>query len=625
MATDTSPTTQPEEQAGAEIVEVTPVPANGKSNKPLIAGITAMMLLFGVVVGGFWAYNRFLSPPAVSPGRVLPPNTLAYVTIELATGESQKKAFDEIRHAFESQPGFGEAVAQLTGEASDVIGADSSSSTSPALSDFDALSSYLGSSITLALLPPNTDDLESLGYASSGEAEGEIIDVLKRSVVGLVDLDFNPLNKKGPLADLKRQTEDGAIVDVAEKYRGIEIRRYVTDTITLYFSLLTDTSTAVIGADPEPVRAVIDQFALDEGLKYDPTHKALLADLPPERVATVYVNLTEISRQIRLTRDFPEAASPLEGRGAWMAALSGKPDGLQINVVAQTEFEGAGKVLLGRQGIDIEVNPRAKPQVASLYDVPLDSLAFVVGTDLKSVVESALESFQSEGPQGLAQMESEFRDNTGLNLKRDILPLLGGDYIISISASGTMDNPVPALVSQLKLSPESRAKSGEVVPRLIQGVSNGSPVKETEDAGNRFYSLPASFNFAIALTDDRLIHVQDENGAEARERARTVAADAGKGFGGTDEWKAISKHLPVDSNLIAYADVKAMREVSERNMPEEQEREYRQIAPFLRPVRYILVGSANYPNIVDQAAQTKQPKPISKLRSHTVIFVGIEK
>ena len=619
MATDTSPTTQPIPQAGAETAEVISTATKGKSNKLLILGLTAMLLLFGVGVGGFWAYSRLIDPPTVSPGRVLPPNTLAYVTMNGSPSESQKKAFDEIRHAFESQPGFSEAWAELTGEASKAFDIDGSSPLSHLLSDFDLLNSYFGSNVTLALLTPATSDLEAL-RDSSNVAEGKMIDVLKRNIAGLVDLDFNSLNEKGPLADLKRQAEDGAIVDLVEKHRSIQIRRYITDTATLYFSLLTDTSTAVIAADPVPVRAVIDQFVLDEGLKYEPTYKALLADLPSERVATLYVNLTEISRQVRLTRDFPEIAHPLDGQGAWMVALSGKPDGLQINIVAQTEFEGASALLFGKQGIDIEVNPRAKPQVASLYDVPHGSLAFVLGTDLRSMAETALDSFRSEDPRSAAQVEAEIKEKSSLDLRRDILPLLGGDYIGSLSAGGTMDNPAAVIICQLKLSPDSRAKAGEIVPRLIEGASNGSTINETVDAGTRFYSLPASSEFAVALTDDRLIYVQDEHWGEARARAKLVAANAGKGFGGTYQWKAISKHLPVDSNLIGYADVKAIREMSERNMHEEQEREYRQMAPFLRPVRYILVGSANYSNMA-----TKEPKPVSKLRSHTVVFVGIEK
>ncbi len=604
-------TTQPEENTEAEALPITPpIAEKAKSNKPLIAGIMAMVLVFSVAVVGFWAYNKFLNSPAVSPGRVLPPNTLAYITIDPSPGESQKKAFDEITRAFEAQPGFKEAWAKLgdgaagSGVRDQWLG----------IGDFDSLSSYLGSNFTLGLLPPSTNDLERIRTASDGDEE--MLDVLKRNVVGLVDLDFNPLNKKGPLADLKRHSEDGVIVDVTEKYRDIEIRKYVSDTVTLYFSLLPDTSTAVVGADPEPVRTVIDQFVLDEGLKYDPVYKELLADLPYEQVVTIYVSLTEISHQLQLMQDFRDTAA-LEGTGAWMASLSGKPDGLQINIVAQTEFEGTGMLLFGRPGIDMEVNPRARPQVASLYDVPQDALAFVVGTDLKSTAQVALGSFRSEDPPGEAQMEAELKEKTSLDLKQDILPIIGGDYIVSLSASGTPDNPIPLFVSQLKLSPDSRSRALEVVPALMEAFSTGGAVVQTTEMGNSFY-VPASSNTTVVLASDRLIQIQDEDQTIAKEKARTVLAGIGEGFGGTDKWKAISKHLPVDSNLIAYADIKAIREIYERNMSEEEEGEYKQLSPFLRPAQYILVGSANYSNLA-----TKEPKPISKLRSHTVVFVGI--
>src|SRR5687768_14157368 len=69
--------------------------ATKKNNEALIVGIAAIVLVFGLLVGGFWAYNRFISPPAVSPGRVLPSNTIAYITVDPSPGEGQKKAFDE--------------------------------------------------------------------------------------------------------------------------------------------------------------------------------------------------------------------------------------------------------------------------------------------------------------------------------------------------------------------------------------------------------------------------------------------------------------------------------------------------------------------------------------------------
>ena len=48
----------------------------------------------------------------------MPANTMAYVTVNTSPNGTQKGALDKIRDAFESQPGFKDAWAKLTEQAS---------------------------------------------------------------------------------------------------------------------------------------------------------------------------------------------------------------------------------------------------------------------------------------------------------------------------------------------------------------------------------------------------------------------------------------------------------------------------------------------------------------------------
>ena len=193
-------------------------------------------------------------------------------------------------------------MANITQSLTGLMGAIPGTNATPQVSDLDTLSTYLGNSVTVALLPPSTDDLNKLKESSSSGGDISTVgsDILARNVVGIVDLDFNPLNKKGPITDLKQNADNAGKATLVEKYRDIEIRKFVTNTTEIYFTLLNGTSTAVVGVKPEPLHTVIDQFKDNKSLKDDATFKALSGQVPADRVATLYFNLTDLFQQAKL-------------------------------------------------------------------------------------------------------------------------------------------------------------------------------------------------------------------------------------------------------------------------------------------------------------------------------------
>jgi hypothetical protein len=582
---------------------------------PLIAGIAAVVLVFAVVVGGFWVYFNLFNRPAASVARVLPANTLAYITLDTSPDAAQKAALDKMKEAFESQPGFKEAWAKIANEATQA-GSDLglTSEATPEVTDFDTLGSYLGDNVTIAVLPPSTGDLEKL---QGDTGEGDVMDVVGRNVVGLVDIDFNPLNKKGPLVDFKKQTEQGAKAEVVEKYRDMEIRKYVTETTTLYFTLLSDTSTAVVGGKVEPVRAVIDQFKDDTGLRDDAIYKALSGQVPQERILTLYVNLTEVYKQAQIASpETFENSAVQKAEGAMLLTLSAQDGGMQLDVASEVDVQGAG----------VQINPNAKPEVATLSDIPADSLGFLVGTDLKSAIESALESLRTQGQaSGLnADMVipafNNFEQSTGLDLEADIIPLLGGDYALSVGttlprAAGA--DSVPSAAFQLKLNADNRPKAEQVLGTLLDKMLPEGRSNKLDVAGGSFYDLSdiGPEGIVVGITQDRLLMVYDPGSENAETAVKAVTDNLGKGIGSTEQWREVAKHLPRDSNSIIYLDIKGVREVVEDDFLGGNAEEYETtVAPFVRPFQYLLVGSA-----------TQATREGDRSRNHTVIFLGIGK
>lgn len=617
---------QPESSTPYAPPPVQPAPAvvvteqKKRSNPGLIVGLVVLALVVAGVGGAAYFLSRTINAPAVAVERILPANVLGYFSVNPALDGSQKVAMDKMKDAFQSQPGFKEAWNKITSQAMDLGSAAgmATPAATPAVGDLDALSSYLGGNLTIAMLPPSTDDLQKLKDASSNGGDmGKMgSDVLGRNVVGMVDLDFNPLNKKGPIADFKQQTGNGGKLELVEQYRGMDIRKYVTGTNTLYFALLDGSSTAVVGAKVEPLKLVMDGYKDNKGLKDSDNFKALSGQVPGERIASLYLNLTEIYKQLGFIA--PEASSSVQKvDGATLMTLSAKDDGMQVDIASQADF--ANNVT--GQNSSLNINPNAKPDVATLSDIPAGSLGFLLGTDLKSVIQTSLDAARKQGgdtAKAISSTEQQVQEATGKDLEKDILPLMGGDYALSASPAKA-DNPNPplsAVIFQMKIKPADRDKALEVLAALATKTTNDNAQK-FEDAGGTFYSLGAESPSTpvLGVTGDRMLFVMGTGADSARDQLGTITSGFGKGLGATDAWRATAKHLPTGSNLVGYLDVAALRNAAEQTMSGDSKQEYEQnAAPFLRPFKYILLGSSS-----------QAPATGTLSRNHTVFFLGISK
>ncbi|MDQ3931060.1 MAG: DUF3352 domain-containing protein [Chloroflexota bacterium] len=590
----------------APVAPVAPYMADGtvkrRSRVPVVAGVALLVLLAGAALAAFWLFNRVTNPPALAAERVLPSNTVAYVTINPSPEGSQKEALDTLRAAFESQVGFKQAWARLAAQ----MGSRAGGAIAPGTLDFSTFSGYLGNNLTLAVLPPSTVDLQKLKDAA-GSGEDALGDVMSRNLLGIVDLDLNPLNKKSPPPSAGTQTADISKAEVVEKYRQVEIRKYVTDTASLYFSLMEGTSTALVGLKVEPLRTAIDRFKEDTGLKDDTTFKELSGQAPQDRIGALYVNLGEVYRQARLSS--PETfnnSSPLqEVDGAMLVTLRAESDGIELDVRTRAYTEGAG----------VQINPGARPDVRTLGDIPVNSLGFLVGTDLKSTVQSVLDALRNQSPSSkeeLASTLTNMEQSTGLDLEKDLLPWMSGDYALSFTNPGPDDPRAVGTIFQLKLLPGDSEKAVRAVEQLA-GPQSNSESEKIEGAGGTFYSLSPSSSAVLGVGANRLMYLFGNDVAGPKERLAAVMSGLGKGIATTAQWRDIARHLPRESNILGYVDLTGVRHIAELDLREDSGYE-QDLAPFVRPLKYLLVGSASESGSSGRLA-----------RNRTVLFVGISK
>ncbi|MDQ5826424.1 MAG: hypothetical protein M3441_19710 [Chloroflexota bacterium] len=327
----------------------------------LVAGLVVLLLLVAGGAAAFFVLNRTVNRPAATVGQVLPLNALAYFSVDPVLDGTQKAAMDQLGEAFKSQPGFEEAWARITEQSVEMAGAgEAAENCASGMTDFGQMSSYLGNNLTIAMLPPSTTDLENL---QSGEEE--VGAVLSRNVVGMVDLDFNPLNKQGPAAELKTVTDNVANAELVEKYREMDIRKATICDSEVHFTLLDGSATAVLAADIAPLKVVMDQYKDKKGLETDARFTALQAKVPAARIATLYLNLTEIYKQAGFID--PAAAEAVQGaEGSMLITLSAENDGMRLDFASETDFTNN---MLGAS-MDVQLNPNAKPDVNTLSDIP---------------------------------------------------------------------------------------------------------------------------------------------------------------------------------------------------------------------------------------------------------------
>ncbi len=587
------------------------IPPKKRGGPGLIIGVVTLIVLIAAGAVGLTFFNKLANRPAVSVAKLLPANTLAYLTVDTNVSGKQKGALDKMKAAFESQPGFKEAWSKITKEAMDSTG-QSSGDASSGLSDFDSLAQYLGNNVTIAVFPPSTADLETLKN-SMGDTTSGAMDVMMRNVAGILDLDFNPLNKKGPISELKKQVDNFANAPLAEKYRDTEIRKYVTNTTTIYFSLLNGTSTVVVGGNVEPVHVMIDQFKDNKGLSEAAQFRTLSGQVPSDNIASAYVNLTEIYKDIELAQPDMFKNGATKADGAALITLSAQDDGMQLDVASEVDLDGTS----------VKVNPGAHPDASTLSDIPSGSLGFLAGTDLKNTVQSTLDMLrkQSKVSGGEDMVQSTLDDmekSTGLSLEKDVLPWMGGDYVLSATADGKDGEAVPSVVFQLKLSAADHDKAAAALDKLVKSTSNGAEQKLEVPEGT-FYAPSPEMGVVLGTTKDRLLIIYNIYNADvvasATAMIKTVLGDLGKGLGSTPQWKDVSKHLPNNSNAIMYLDITGIRTIAERVMPSDGKQEYEQsAAPFVRPFKYLALGSAASPGSEG-----------SLTRSHSILFLGISK
>jgi hypothetical protein len=447
----------------------------------LVVAVTALLVMVGagVVVG----YLLLFSDVPDRAARAAPADTAIYVNVYLQPSSGQKM---NLLALVEHLPGFRdpasveqkihEVAQRLLGQTGIDYAAD--------------VRDWLGAQVAIAL-------------ASSG-ALGSAPQTLLIAAV------------KDPIAaesEVPRLMARDGVAYRPETYRG---QRAMIGSGTSY-ALVHDL--LLVAGTPERLRAALDAEAdVAPSLADSPAFGAAMGTIPADHLASIFV---DAARAVSLG-----AGSHLGGYSTAALALTAHPDGLHLDGLAPFAADAASKAARGAFALGSRTSSLAAW-------MPTTTRAELVVFGLQQSLadlEAEMGTNPSFGPatDALNQLRAIAALGLGINLDRDLLPLLDGEVALAL----TRLDPA-AMRGQLLLRPSDSAAAEGALGRMRDGLAGrGSSVTISHAAGSTIttVTIPSIGRLAYAIADGVVILAFDPADVaaslEAHASGETLSRDA---------------------------------------------------------------------------------------------------
>jgi hypothetical protein len=476
----------------------------------VIALTTLIVLAAGTYLGAFVLLFSGVSDRAAS---LVPADAIAYANIYLQPSTSQQMRLGSLigrLPGFEDSSTIDEKIDEVAQNLLSSVGVDYRSDIRP----------WLGNQASIALLPAAEE-----GAQPSPVAFLAVTDETEAR------------------AALTRATAEAGAGPETVNHAGTDIT--VADETAWAFvdGLLVVSQTAT------GVEASIDARGGGASLADSAGFRDTMADLPPDHLASVYVDL---SRAAQLTGSTTE----LSGWSVAGAALLAEEGGLRLAGTAP--FDDAEATASAPAGVGLASEP------STLVEwMPADTQAEAVIFGVRQVIEDA-ESAAAASEEGqvltdaLATARTVAAFALGLDLDADVLPLL--DREVAIAVSEVRDG-VPA--GQVLLHPTDPDAAADVLARLTSSLEGLGATVSTLPGGERAQitavELPDLGSAAYAI-DDGVVIV----GLTADDVVAAMEAnESGDNLASTEAYAATFELAGERAGNELYLDVGALLEVTQ--------------------------------------------------------------
>jgi len=427
----------------------------------LVIALTTLLALVGAAF--LAAYLFILGAAADRAARLAPADTAMYATLYLEPSTSQRMRLGDLLGrlpGFADEAALEEKIDQITQNLLAGAGIDYRERVKP----------WLGGQLAVAIGVP-----------------AELTDVTDPSAVDTIVI-VEITDPAAAEASLQDQGRESGNPFAASDYEGVDLN-VATDGSG--FAIVEDM--LVLGSSAAALESVVDVSAGAPALADNTGYRAAMAELPPDHLASLYLDLGRIGGSVGVE-------SGMEGFTTASAVLVAEADGLHLD--GRAPFDAASADDAARAGFALASEP------SSLADwMPADTQAELVIFGIRQAIEQAeAAAAGTEGGQPLVDALTQVRAlaafGLGIDLDQDILPLL--DREVAVAVGSLADGGA----GQLLLRPTDPSTATDALGRVTERLeAAGAAVDREQHDGTEITTaeLPGLFAASYAQVDGVIV------------------------------------------------------------------------------------------------------------------------
>ncbi|XWK88195.1 MAG: DUF3352 domain-containing protein [Phormidium sp.] len=420
-----------------------------KNKSSLILTVTAIAAIINGGIAAYWVIMQEKSMQENLPvGAALIPQD-ALMALSVSTNERQWQQLREFGTS-QSQAGFEQSLAKLRDRFLTANGYNYQQHIQP----------WLGKQVTLAFLSPPKKTSEGkltkqiTPATESENSETEAPEPEKQSVVMVLPID-NPLQAKQILEQPQSPVNKNQWTQ--REYQGVAIKETKVNEDESYSTAVIDGRFLVVSTDTRGIDRVIDTYKGAASLANTPGYNEAVQKITDRQsFARLYVNIPAAAVAAKTAQEqlSPQALAQIQQQQGLASNIILESQGIRFKNISWLKPNSPRKY-------QITNNAGEMPQL-----LPANTLMMVSGGNLKQFWQEYVQGAQANPmtPFNPKELRSAVKNFTGLDLDRDLVSWMGGEFSVSLipaqanQANGQSPNIGPGVVFMVKTSDRQTAE-----------------------------------------------------------------------------------------------------------------------------------------------------------------------
>ncbi len=387
----------------------------------------------------------------------------------------------------------------------------------------------------------------------------------------------------------------------AETYKDVTL--YIDDSDPDEIGILTTFNDFVVFANSDTLLKNMIDRSLDEeltSLADDATFQKVTQALPPESVATFYINFSKFIAAIGQQGDIqlpPEQLQTLEAYEGMGLATILQSDGVQFDFVLSYDLNSFPEEMR-----ELILQYPSSPN--SIHnDIPADALVVLNAYGLNKAWQQSKISLE-ENPdftETLADMQQEL----GFNLEQDLFSWMTGEYAIVLLEVPSEDEFTPPLGGYILIGTDDVEAAQQGIENILAALElTGSlpPLEQQNIEGVDMHVMPDLFTGEMSAGYG--FYNNYFSMAYLPESVKALTEAPQNSLNNSPHFQAVKNHLPDNNFGYIYVDLEHARDLAEAQLDDFTRLDYEEsVHPFIEPI--LAVGLAGDSESINQEELSK--------------------